>query len=262
MTQLRADSCFLSLIAGKKPAWLNSKVEWPKKPVFTAESAELYAMVLQAKVARMFLRRLAGKHIFMLHDDQVRSFTVVDSDFWDLIDPLWEPSTIRDLWQQVLPSDSAVDVSGALQQLPGAPWNLLRWAEAEDALLQAGALWLPDYDTFKPAVHDHDTPFYLRAQITRTIATLVDCHLKVWQKAQHDSALSGNLIARHSRKPYPWKQIAEWQRLMLRWSSSEALSYEDGDFLNDIMQSHQLRSNWHSLQQLYRDYGLKAMEDV
>jgi hypothetical protein len=255
LIQVRWDALFLSALQTREPVEVS--LTPPKQPVLTEQSAGLLHKLLMHHTASAFCRTLGPDPVFFLEQDTVSACKPVDTAFWEKIRPVWSEGALSELWADVMVRNGAFSPM-RMALLPGDPWLLLRWRIAADHIRSGAALWFPIESSYTTACERYcaTVPFFLRAEITRSIAALLDRHHKMWEESVKEEQTLATLLDQTGKWQYPWADIDSWLNRIHGWAGPEALSYEDGDFLLDILRSSGALRKREVLQRYYNEHGL------
>jgi len=256
MKRIQWDTLFLARLAGIPDYSVSIDIPPPVRAVFTKRTAPLAASLLSRKTIELFLPIFACKPVYFLTNDRIEERKAVDARFWELLPPLWQPEQINSVWQSCLKSEKQRDISTSIKQWNSPSWLLLQWGRTARALEQKTILWLPKEKIYQPDYYNNKTPFFLRAIITETLCLLVEQHSTVWKSAYNNSKNMADLILQNTKESLPWEQIKAWLNLLDNWANRDSLSYEDGDFLSQIILHHSLRKNYTYLRDCHREHGI------
>ena len=260
MIQVRWDALFLSALQTREPVEVS--LTPPKQPVLTEQSAGLLLKLLTHHTASAFCRTLGPDPVFFLEQDTVSACKPVDTAFWEKIQPVWSEDALSELWTDVLVRNGSFSPM-RMALLPGDPWLLLRWRIATDRIRSGATLWFPraPWNTTAWERYSAMVPFFLRAEIARSIAALLDRHHEMWGAAVKEEQTLAVLLNQTGKNPYPWGDIDSWLNRIQNWAGPHAMSYEDGDFLLDILRHSGALRKREALQRYYNEHGL-AFENV
>lgn len=256
MIHVRWDVYFLSLLSGGPSLYLH--VPPPERPVFTSDISNLLQKLLTGHTVSLFSRILGSDPTYFLEHDSVVGHRPVDEAFWEKLGPVWTEEAISVLWTNVL-TNSRNDLPTTIpRDILGNSWLLLRWRSLYERINAGAALWFPQetWCSYACSCYEAEVPFYLRAEITRAVGTLLKRHNEMWRTSFEDQNSLEAVLTDARNNQYPWSEVETWLTHIRSWHNTATLSYEDGDFITDILQHNNTYSIWEHLKEYYRGHGL------
>lgn len=257
---LRLDALFVSRLAGRQ---VRLKPPLEKKAgnhlmAFTKESGELTVNMLKRDTVQLVHQIFFNSSLWYIQNDSISSAYPGEDAFWEQLFPLWSEENINRLWKAVITGDR-FSLSKALELFTGTGWELLRWRKQLSTVRNTAAASLSS-SIFTGSSVDRDCSFSVRVLVTQTFSAYIQRHLEMWRSSAEDDSILNSVLSSARRADWSWVKSVYLQ--ISYWGNQGSISYEDGEFINRILQSENTMTAYRQLAGLYSQYGLDPLPEV